>query len=78
MTKTPRIGVVGAGSLGFHHIRILRDLRTIHFSGFAETKPERRKEVEKELRVRSHSTLDALLDESDAVVIVVPTSAHFS
>lgn len=78
MTKTPRIGVVGAGSLGFHHIRILRDLRTIHFSGFAETKPERRKEVEKELRVRSHSTLDALLDESDAVIIVVPTSVHFS
>jgi len=78
LTKTPRIGVVGAGSLGFHHIRILRDLRTIHFSGFAETKPERRKEVEKELRVRSHSTLDALLDESDAVIIVVPTSAHFS
>ena len=78
MTKTPRVGVVGAGSLGFHHIRILRELRGIEFTGFVETKPERRAEVEKELRVRSHATLDGLLDASDAVVIVVPTSAHFA
>jgi predicted dehydrogenase len=78
LTKTPRVGVVGAGSLGFHHIRILRDLRGIQFSGFFEVRPERRAEVEKELRVKSHATLDALLDASDAVIIVVPTSAHFS
>ena len=69
---------MGAGSLGFHHIRILRDLKGIEFTGFVEAKPERRKEVEKELRVRSHATLDDLLAVSDAVVIVVPTSAHFS
>ncbi len=78
MTNTPRVGVVGAGSLGFHHIRILRDLPGIQFSGFVESRPDRRKEVEKELRVRSHQTLDSLLDASDAIIIVVPTSAHFS
>jgi predicted dehydrogenase len=78
LTNTPRVGVVGAGSLGFHHIRILRDLPGIEFSGFVESRPERRREVEKELRVRSHTTLEALLDASDAVVIVVPTSAHFT
>jgi predicted dehydrogenase len=78
LTTTPRVGVVGAGSLGFHHIRILRDLKGIQFTGFFETKPERRAEVEKELRVRSHPTLDSLLDVSDAVIVVVPTSAHFA
>ena len=78
MTKTPRVGVVGAGSLGFHHIRILKDLKGIQFTGFVETKPERRAEVEKELRVKSHPTLEALVDASDAVIIVVPTSAHYS
>jgi len=78
LTKTPRVGVVGAGSLGFHHIRILRDLRGIQFSGFVEARPERSREVEKELRVRSHPDLESLLDASDAAVIVVPTSAHFS
>jgi predicted dehydrogenase len=77
LTNTPRVGVVGAGSLGFHHIRILRDLPGIEFSGFVETKPARRAEVEKELRVGSHESLEGLLAASDAVVIVVPTSSHF-
>jgi predicted dehydrogenase len=78
LTHTPRVGVVGAGSLGFHHIRILRDLPGMRFSGFVETKPERRSEVEKELRVTSHATLESLLDASEAVIVVVPTSEHFS
>jgi predicted dehydrogenase len=77
LTKTPRVGVVGAGSLGYHHIRILRDLPGIEFSGFVETRDARRTEVERELRARSHLTLDGLLDVSDAIVVVVPTSAHF-
>jgi predicted dehydrogenase len=78
LTNTPRVGVVGAGSLGFHHIRILRDLPGIQFSGFVETRAERKSEVEKELRVKGLPTLESLLDASDAVIIVVPTSAHFS
>jgi predicted dehydrogenase len=78
LTSTPRVGVVGAGSLGFHHIRILRDLPGVRFSGFAEARPERASEVERELGVKSHASLDDLLVNSDAVIIVVPTSAHFS
>ena len=77
MTGNPRVGVVGAGSLGFHHIRILRDLPGIQFTGFFESRPERKAEVEKELRVRGQPSLDALLESCDAVVIVVPTSSHF-
>ena len=78
MTSTPRVGVVGAGSLGFHHIRLLRDLPGIRFSGFVETRPERASEVEKELGVKAHASLEDLLADSDALIIVVPTSAHFS
>ncbi len=78
MTAQPRVGVVGAGSLGFHHIRILRDLRGIRFAGFVETRPERATEVEKELGVRAHASLADLLEVSDAVIIVVPTPAHFA
>ena len=78
MTGNPRVGVIGAGSLGFHHIRILRDLPGIRFAGFVEARAERRAEVESELRVRSYPDIQTLLDDSDAVVVVVPTSAHFS
>ena len=78
MTNAPRVGVVGAGSLGFHHIRILRDLPGIRFSGFVETRRERAAEVARELGVTAHESLEDLLAISDAVIVVVPTSAHFS
>lgn len=78
MTEIPRVGVVGAGSLGFHHIRILRDLPGVRFAGFFESKPERAAEVSKELGVTGHPTLESLLEVSDAVIIVVPTSGHFA
>ena len=76
--NTPRVGVVGAGSLGFHHIRILRDLPGIRFGGFVDTRRERAADVAKELGVTAHESLDDLLADTDAVIIVVPTSAHFT
>ena len=71
------MGVVGAGSLGFHHVRILRDLENVAFAGFFEGRPERAAQVESELGAKAFRSVDALLDEVDAVTIVVPTPAHF-
>jgi predicted dehydrogenase len=78
LTSIPRVGVVGAGSLGFHHIRILRDLPGIRFTGFVETRRERATEVATELGVKAHESLQDLLEVSDAVIVVVPTSSHFA
>ena len=77
MTTRVRIGVVGAGGLGHHHIRILRDLQGPDFAGFYESRRERAAAVAEELGVRAFHTLEALLDVVDAVTIVVPTPAHF-
>ena len=77
MKALPRVGVVGAGSLGFHHIRILRDLPGIRFAGFVETRKEREAEVVEQLGVTAHRSLADLLEVVDAVIIVVPTPAHF-
>jgi predicted dehydrogenase len=75
MTRV-RTGVIGAGGLGQHHIRILRDMQGPDFAGFFETRPDRAAHVSAELGVRAFDTLDALLDEVDAVTIVVPTPGH--
>jgi predicted dehydrogenase len=71
-----RIGVVGTGSLGFHHARILRDVADVQMAGFFEIRPERAQEVERELEVEAHSQIERLLDTSDAVVVAVPTIEH--
>jgi predicted dehydrogenase len=76
MSAALRVGVVGTGSLGYHHARILRDLEGVVFRGFFEANPERAGTVSRELGVRAYPTLDALLDDVDAISIVVPTSKH--
>ncbi|MBP7549428.1 MAG: Gfo/Idh/MocA family oxidoreductase [Gemmatimonadaceae bacterium] len=76
MNQPLRIGVVGTGSLGYHHARILREIPGVAFRGFYEANPERAGTVQRELGVRAYPSLDALLDEVDAVSIVVPTSKH--
>ena len=73
-----RVGVVGTGSLGFHHARILRDVPEVRMAGFFESRRERSEEVSTELGVRAFSSLEALLDEVDAIVIAVPTVHHES
>ena len=45
-SKEPlRVGVVGTGSLGFHHTRILRTLPDVRMEGFYEVRPERARQV---------------------------------
>ena len=71
-----RIGVAGTGSLGYHHARILRNLKSVVFMGFYEANAERAGTVSRELGIRAYESLDALLDDVDALSIVVPTSKH--
>jgi predicted dehydrogenase len=71
------MGVVGAGGLGYHHVRILRDVEGATLVGFHEARPERAAQVAEELGVRAFDSLDALLAEVDALTIVVPTPAHY-
>lgn len=72
-----RIGVVGAGALGFHHVRILRDLPGAKLVGFFEAHPDRAAAVSSELGVRAFDSLESLLDDVDAATIVVPTPVHY-
>ena len=77
MSARIRAGVIGAGALGLHHVRILRDMLGPDFVGFYEARPERAAHVSSELGVRAHESLESLLAAVDAVTIVVPTPAHF-
>jgi predicted dehydrogenase len=68
--------VVGAGGLGIHHIRILRDMPEAALAGFYESRAERAQQVSTDLGVRAFASLDELIEAVDALTIVVPTPAH--
>lgn len=71
-----RLGVVGAGSLGFHHLRIARELERVDLVGFYEILPERAAEVSRGLRVRACRSYGSLLDGVDALIVATPTRTH--
>ena len=71
-----RVGVVGVGSLGFHHARLARDLPGTTFAGIHDSSADRLAHVSSELGVTGHRELESLLDRVDAVIVAVPTSAH--
>jgi predicted dehydrogenase len=70
--------VLGAGALGFHHVRLLRELRDVELVGFHDARPERAAQVASELGVAAMATADELIDRCDALTIVVPTPAHYA
>ena len=76
MTPVVRVGVVGVGSLGFHHARILRDLAGAELVGVFDARPERVAQVADELRVPRAEGFQQLVRSSDALVVAVPTLNH--
>jgi predicted dehydrogenase len=78
LTALVRIGVVGAGALGYHHVRLLRDVHGASLGGFFDSRPDRSRQVAEELGVTAFDSLDALIDACDALTIAVPTPAHYA
>jgi len=71
-----RVGVVGTGALGYHHARLLKKIDAAELVGIYDINPARAAQVAHELDTVAHPSLDALLDGSQAVSVVVPTPAH--
>ncbi|HEU0078393.1 MAG TPA: Gfo/Idh/MocA family oxidoreductase, partial [Longimicrobiaceae bacterium] len=71
-----KAGVLGVGSLGYHHARILREVAGAEMAGVFDEDPARLEKVAAELGVRAFRTRDELLESVDAAVIAVPTTSH--
>lgn len=71
-----RAAVVGVGSLGFHHARLLRDLPGVKLAGIHDSDPARLAAVATDLGVTPWQRLSELLEAIDVAVIAVPTSSH--
>ena len=68
--------MIGVGSLGYHHARILRDLPDVELVGIHDADPARAEQVSEELALRRFDSLDDLIASVDAAVVAVPTTAH--
>jgi predicted dehydrogenase len=71
-----RVGVVGVGSLGEHHARILSQLPEAELAGVFDVNPRRAQEIAHKFKTRVFESLEQLADETVAATVVVPTDRH--
>ena len=70
-----RAGVVGVGSMGQNHVRVLRELPEANVVGVADADQSRADDVGEKYGVPALDA-DELLERADAVVVAVPTPFH--
>jgi len=76
-----KVAVVGAGSMGMNHLRVLKDLgeEQVRLVGVAEPQPAARSRASNRFQVQGFSDYREMIAEAtpDVVAIVVPTDLHF-
>ena len=75
--KKPKIGVVGAGHLGKHHIKHLSNHKGVDFVGVFDVNENSLKNICDEFSVKPLQSLEELISLCEAVNIVTPTNTHF-
>jgi predicted dehydrogenase len=75
---TIKVGIVGTGSLGRVHARILTEMPEATVAGFVDPRDEAAAEVTSSLNIRRFDSVSALKGEIDAAVVATPTTSHLA
>ena len=71
-----RVGVVGTGALGRHHVRILAGMENVELVGVFDLRHEVAEAMAKEHGTKAYLSLADLASRLDAAVVAVPTTDH--
>ena len=71
-----RVGVIGVGTMGQHHVRILSQSADVTLAGFYDANPDRSDEICRRHGCRCFGSVEETLDNVDALTVAAPTSLH--
>ncbi len=71
-----KIGVIGVGNMGRHHVRVLSLLKDTELVGVADANLERGIEIASKYQTHFYENYQEMLPHVDAVCIAVPTKLH--
>lgn len=72
-----RVGVIGTGAMGQHHVRIYSEIDDVELIGISDVDEKRVTELGKQFNITSYTDYNKLLSQKlDAVSIAVPTTFH--
>jgi virulence factor len=73
-----RVGVIGVGNMGQHHVRVFSSMKDVELVGVADINFERGLETASKYKARFFEDYADLLPLVDAVCIAVPTRMHYA
>lgn len=73
-----KIGVVGVGYFGYHHVRIMSLLDNVELVGVVDKNPQRARYIGNKFNTKYYTDSKSLIDKVDAISVAVPTIDHFS
>ncbi|OVE76632.1 hypothetical protein BVX98_05415 [bacterium F11] len=72
-----KIGVVGVGHLGQHHVKHLSKMSGVEFVGIYDTNSLQAQKIAKSFQTHVFDSMEYMAEVCDAVTIAVSTPAHF-
>jgi len=72
------IGVIGVGTMGRNHVRVYSELRGVNSLGIYDVNIQAAKDLGEKHGATVYGSIGELLDNCDAVSVVVPTQFHSS
>lgn len=72
----PRIAVLGAGSFGRNHLRVVHQSPHAELSGVLDPDPTRADAAAKNFSCRIFSSIEEAAQNSDAAIVATPTTTH--
>ena len=73
-----RVGVIGVGHLGRHHVRLLAAMPRVDLVAAVDLVGDRARAAVEGTTAEAHEDYRAVLGRVDAVTIAVPTSGHLA
>jgi len=72
------VGVIGVGTMGRNHVRVYSELRGVNTLGIYDVNTQAAKDLGEKHGATVYGSIGELLDNCDAVSVVVPTQFHSS
>lgn len=72
-----KAGVLGAGHLGKIHLKLLQESTKYDLVGFFDSDKNASEKIVSEFGYKSFPSMESLIDASEMVVVVTPTSTHY-
>jgi predicted dehydrogenase len=77
MARLVRVGVVGLGQWGQHHVRVYHHLPDVTVAGVVDTSPDELAVFAKRYQTLGYQDYRMLFGKVDAVSLAVPTALHY-